>query len=186
MVSHSLIALQVDGEDMISRMKNFCGRMAQQRLPSTVVDARDQKDSTHKGATLPPVEINLFLGDVQGLVTWVIGDGMLPSWVFVKNKPLIPKVVLLYVPGLDAALYMSQTRLLSSLKELCGNPKPVLASSYGKCIVSSYTDALLMQSYSSSCIPDDRHTIDALLTCRVKRKLDVKTSNQSSKPDRDG
>jgi hypothetical protein len=66
MVSHSLIALQVDGEDMISRMKNFCGRMAQQRLPSTVVDARDQKDSTHKGATLPPVEINLFLG-VRGV-----------------------------------------------------------------------------------------------------------------------
>ncbi|KAF0888137.1 hypothetical protein E2562_010838 [Oryza meyeriana var. granulata] len=57
---------------------------------------------------------------------------------------------------------MSQSCHLSSLKELCGNPKPVLAS---------------------SCIPDERHTIDALLTCRVKRKRGLKTTNQSYESD---
>lgn len=67
--------------------------------------------------------------DLQGLVRWVLADGVNPKWVFVKNKPLVKKVVMLHVPGLDAALYMEHPDLFKSLTQCCGAPRAAVGVS---------------------------------------------------------
>lgn len=47
------------------------------------------------------------VSDLQQLVLWVLANGENPNWVFVKNKPLIPKVVVLFVTSLGYDVYNS-------------------------------------------------------------------------------
>lgn len=90
---------------------------------------------------------------------------------------------MLYMPGLDAALYLSQSKLLKTLKEFCGIPRAVLAlrlgmfSWFGRI---SYSDFMIKRNtYGSlfysifSCVSDGMRTIDTLLTCQTKRKRET-------------
>jgi RNA exonuclease 1 len=77
----------------------------------------------------PTPNARLSFQDLQGLVTWVLADGESPKWAFVKNKPLVTKVVMLHMPGLDAALYMEHPSLCKSLTHHCGVPRAAVGVS---------------------------------------------------------
>ncbi|GAQ87994.1 Exonuclease family protein [Klebsormidium nitens] len=60
------------------------------------------------------------LQDVSGLVTWTLADGIMPPWVFLKNKPLVSKVVLLYAAGLDPVLFSARPDLFPNIRTTFG------------------------------------------------------------------
>ncbi|CAM6032914.1 unnamed protein product [Sphagnum compactum] len=76
----------------------------------------------------PKPNSRLSFQDLQNLVQWILADGCNPKWIFVKNKPLVTKVVMLHIPGLDAALYMAHQGSFRSLGECCGVPRAVAAA----------------------------------------------------------
>jgi len=76
----------------------------------------------------PKPNSRLSVQDLQNLVQWILADGCNPKWIFVKNKPLVTRVVMLHIPGLDAALYMAHQGSFRSLSECCGVPRAVAAA----------------------------------------------------------
>lgn len=56
------------------------------------------------------------LPDVQSLVLWVLAEPMAPRWVFVRNKPLLQKVVLVQANGLNLQLYEQYKEMLPNLQ----------------------------------------------------------------------
>ena len=62
--------------------------------------------------------------DLQGLLLWVLGDGMSPKWVFVRNKPLVRRVVFIMASGLDMGLLEKKKNLLEKTRKMLGKPLP--------------------------------------------------------------
>ncbi|CAJ0761813.1 13585_t:CDS:10 [Entrophospora sp. SA101] len=76
----------------------------------------------------PPCKLDTFLiMDIQNLALACIADGICPRWMFIKNKELISKVVILMVPGLTPQFFGMDHETARSvngpidLKELCQN-----------------------------------------------------------------
>ncbi|BDA41970.1 Small RNA degrading nuclease 5 [Coccomyxa sp. Obi] len=67
------------------------------------------------------------LPDLQGLLLWILAEGLNPKWAFVQNKPLISKVTLVAVPGLSADLYKASKAWLPTLASLPQQPVTLLA-----------------------------------------------------------
>eukprot|EP00798_Chlamydomonas_sp_ICE-L_P011714 gene11714-34441_t len=89
--------------------------------------------------TIKELEKPIRLSDVQGLVLWVLGEYTSPRWVFLQNKPLIDRVVLVLANGVSAHTFKTKADLFPNLK-LLGQPATVMGlSSTAKPSKSAFT-----------------------------------------------
>ncbi|KAK3258237.1 hypothetical protein CYMTET_32710 [Cymbomonas tetramitiformis] len=72
------------------------------------------------------------LQDVQDLILWVLADSELetaPKWIFVQNKPLINRVVVVLAHGLEAQHLRDYKKQTQELVKRCGAPHELNALS---------------------------------------------------------
>jgi len=106
--------------------------------------------------------------DIRDLILWILGDGLNPTWVFVKNKPLIPQIVLLVVSCISFSLFEEHK---SSFKFLSSIPMVQTNAPGAKTHIYSFLDILLN-------IPSNEKTIS---TKRQKKQCEINPDSENNK-----
>lgn len=121
-VSHTLALLQgetgasnghVEGTELDAQTKAEAGDVPDQEgeeghpMKKRRKAPKKEKDKYPSISHSPNMRLNtsVKLSDIQGLVLYLIADGLAPQWLSVRNSGSIKKVVMLMVPGLEAGMF---------------------------------------------------------------------------------
>lgn len=121
-VSHTLALLQgetgasnghVEGTELDAQTKAEAGGVPDQEgeeghpMKKRRKAPKKEKDKYPSISHSPNMRLNtsVKLSDIQGLVLYLIADGLAPQWLSVRNSGSIKKVVMLMVPGLEAGMF---------------------------------------------------------------------------------
>lgn len=63
------------------------------------------------------------LGDLQGLVLYCLADGTSPQWVSVKHHGMVKKAVVLFIPGIEKAMFDGRIDMGSTGKVTLESPE---------------------------------------------------------------
>lgn len=105
-------------------------------------------------------------GELQGLITWVLGEGASPLWIFVKNKPLIQQVVLLLLDGVSEAHVTAHRAAYAEIFAPFTAPQPQPVRLYTN--TSAFNRTSVLTDYLSVPIVRDK---EAEKSARKKQKL---------------